>query len=154
MITLARHIIFLLCIVTVVIAAVVTKALQHSESADPHLRQVLFCALCFLAGSGVIAFALQFFMKWVGHILTCMFFGFFAGIMATNFISEVASGTTFSSLPVYLASYGLMIFFFGLSVVGLILLWRAEVWQIADAAPNGGSANRLGNRRVTERRYR
>jgi len=123
--TLARHIIYILCVTTAVAGAVM-KGGQHSDGTDVHLQQVLFCALCFLAGIGVLGFALQFFMKRAGHILTCIFFGFLAGIMATNFIAEVASGTTFDSVVGYVASYGLMLFLFGLSVAGLTLLWLTE----------------------------
>ncbi len=148
--TLSRHIISLLCVATAVVAAVLT-GIQLSEGAQVQLKLVVFCALCFLAGVGVLGFALQFFTKNAGHILNCIFFGFFAGIMATNFIADVASGTTFHSLSGYLISYGFMVFFFALPVVGLILLWRTEVKGTAGqcAAPNDGQATSLGNSAVT-----
>jgi hypothetical protein len=119
---LARHLIFLLCLAAVT-AAIIIAVVQSSDGVDVHLRQVVFCALCFLAVIGALGFILQFFFERTAQIMASIFFGFLAGIMATNFISEIISRTTYSSLASCLTSYGLMVLLFGLSVTGLILLW-------------------------------
>jgi hypothetical protein len=139
--TLARHIITLLLAVTAICVTAVTGSRQP-PGADAHLNQVLFCAFCVLAAAGVLGFSLQFFMKRTGHVLLSSFFGFFAGIMSTNLISEVANGTTFASAAGYVMSYGGMVLVLALSVAGLALLWIVEGRRIAEptASPNGGPA--------------
>ena len=120
---LAHHIIFIVCILTVVTAACLhgSRYFSHQEDEVP---RILFSALTFLAVVGILGFATQFFARRTSRVLSSIFFGFLAGIMATNFVAEILSGTRYSSLSGYLVSYGLMLLFFGLSVIGLVLLYK------------------------------
>ena len=107
---LARHIVFIVCILMVA-TSVWLHGSQHFSSPQNELSRVLFWALVFQSAVGVLGFVTQFFARRTGRVLSSVFFGFLAGIMATNFISEVASGTEYFSASGYFINYGLMIFF-------------------------------------------
>jgi hypothetical protein len=117
---LARYIIFTVCILTVTTSACLHGNRYYLHPQDA-LERIVFCALVFLTTVGVLGFVAQFFARRASKVLFLIFFGFLAGIMATNFISEIATGTEFSSLKVYFISYGLMLLFFVLAIAGLVL---------------------------------
>ncbi len=118
--TIARHVIFALCL-ALAIAAVILTAPAYFENRSDQFMQVLFCALCVLISIGILAFLLQFVMRRISTILTSVFFGFLAGVMATNFASDVVSQITYDSWAGYLMGYGMMALVFALAIAGLVL---------------------------------
>jgi small-conductance mechanosensitive channel len=117
----ARHVILVVCLTMAGAAACLTGQQHFSEPEDP-LLGVIFGAIAILAVVGVLGFVAQFFAKRTSRVLLSIFFGFLAGIMATNFICDIVGGETYSSLSGYIVNYGLMLLFFCLSVGGLALL--------------------------------
>ncbi len=124
----ARHTILLLATAAAVACAFLVGR-QHIAEPDDQFMEILFCATCVLAVSGALASVLQFVVRQVGSALAYVFFGFFAGLMATNFASEVVSGTRFSDVP---ADFGLMILLFAVSVAGITLIQITDKTQIAE----------------------
>jgi hypothetical protein len=118
----SRHVIFVVCL-TLSIAVVVWG---YFEEKDDQLIEVLYCALCVLMSIGILAFVLQFITKRISSIMTYVFFGFFAGISATNFIFNVVSRITYESWIGYLADYGPMAFFFVLPIAGIALIQATD----------------------------
>jgi hypothetical protein len=114
------HIAFILCILIATASACV---LGHQHFSKPHyeLIGVLFGALAVLVGIGVVGFITQFFARRVSLVFSFVFFGYFAGMVATNFIINLVSGTKYSSSSDSLKGYGIMLLFLGLAVAGLIL---------------------------------
>lgn len=131
----ARVTIFAVCILTVTASAYL-KGCQYFSKSHNQLSEVIFCALIFLVGIGLLGFIMQFFAKRTAQVLFSVFYGFLAGIMATNFISEMVSGTTYSSTSVYFISYGLMLLFFALAVVGLVLCQIPSPNALQNPPPN------------------
>gem|GEM_PF-2627339 len=135
---LTRHIIFIVCILTVATSACLHGS-QHLSPPQSELSRVLFWALVFQTAVGVLGFVTQFFARRTGRVLSSIFFGFLAGIMATNFISELTSGTAYSSPSGYFISYGLMLLFFVLAVVGLVL-FQIDEWPNKSPEPTAVGA--------------
>jgi uncharacterized membrane protein YoaK (UPF0700 family) len=143
----ARHIIFIVCLALAGAGAVLT-ARQHLARPEDRASQVVFWAVLLLAGAGALGFVLQFFAQRAARVVTCLFFGFLAGLMATNFVTDVASSVTFTSVTGYLVNYGLELLFVALPVVGTALFLRARDKAVAEAnaSPNASSATlRPGN---------
>lgn len=140
---LVRHIIFIACLVMAAAGAALT-AQQHFAKPEDQLGQVIFWALLLVAGVGSLSFVVQFFAERAAQVLSCLFFGFLAGIMATNFVTDIASGTTFPSVTGYLTSYGLELFFLALSIVGLVLFQPSGAKTIAEL----GAAQNVGQTKV------
>jgi hypothetical protein len=115
---LVHHIVFVVCILAVATAACLHGSRFFSHPQD-EMPRILFSALTFLAAVGIFGFVTQFFARRTSRVFSSMFFGFLAGIMATNFVAEIISGTQYLSPSGYFISYGLMLIFFGLSVLGL-----------------------------------
>jgi len=115
-------VIFAVCL-TLSIAVVVWGYFQEK---DDQLTEVLYCTLCVLMSIGILAFVLQFTKKRISSILACVFFGFLAGIMATNFVSDVVLGVTYESWIGYLVGYGPMVFFFVLPIAGIALIQATD----------------------------
>ena len=136
---LAYHLVFFECIAVAAIATFVS-ARQYFDHSRDQLSAVSFCAICLLLVIGALAYILQFFAKRTGRILAFMFFGFLAGMMATNFISEIVSGTTYPSVSGYLNNYGLMLFVLSMAVAGLTLsdISCSRDLQNTDSPANGG----------------
>ena len=124
----ARHTVLFLATAAAAVCAFLVRQ-QYIAEPDDQFMEILFCATCVLAGSGALAFLLQFVVRPVGSALAYVFFGFFAGLMATNFVSEVVSGTRFSDVP---ADFGLMILLFAVSVAGIILIQITDGTRIAE----------------------
>jgi len=136
-----RHTIFGVCLATAVAGAVLTRH-QHVLRPQDQLLAVVFWALVVLAAVGTLTLVAQFFAKRTASISACLFFGFLAGIMATNFLTDAVSGTRFTTITGYLTSYGLELFFVALAVAGVILYHLAAASTLAEpgASPNGGPA--------------
>lgn len=117
---LVYHIVFVICILAVATAACLHGS-QHFSHPQDEMPRILFSALTFLAAVGILGFVTQFFARRTSQVLSSLFFGFLAGIMATNFVAEIISGTHYSSPSGYFISYGLMLIFFSLSVFGLMM---------------------------------
>ena len=124
----ARHTILFLATAAAAVCAFLVRQ-QHIAEPDDQFMEILFCATCVLAASGGVAFLLQFVFRQAGSALAYVFFGYFAGLMATNFVSEVVSGTRFSDVP---GDFGLMILLFAVSVAGIFLIQITDRTQIAE----------------------
>ena len=94
---------------------------QHFSEPRDELVGTLFCAFVVLSTIGVVGFMTQFFAGRTSLVLTSIFYGFFAGTVATNFVVNIVTGTKYPTWRDYLMSYGLMLLFIGLAVGGLIL---------------------------------
>ncbi len=135
-----RHTLLIVCLAMAVTGAVLTRQQRVLRPQD-QILDVVFWALVVLIGVGMLALVAQFFAKRIASVSACVFFGFLAGIMATNFISDAVSGTRFATVIGYLTSYGFELLFVALAVAGVALFQRAA----AGASPNGGPAERFGN---------
>ena len=116
-----RNIIFFICLILSIIAAVLCGR-QYFEDKSDQLMEVIFSALCLLSGIGILSILMRYIWKRIGDILAYLFFGFLAGLMGTNIISDLLSGIRYDSLKEYLSSYVLMILIFGLSISGIYLV--------------------------------
>ena len=134
-----RHTIFVVRLAMAVAGAALTRQ-QHVLRPQDQLLEVVFWALVVLAAVGMLALVAQFFAKRTASISACVFFGFLAGIMATNFLTDAVSGTRFTTITGYLTSYGLELVFVALAVAGLVLFQRTAARPFAEpgASPNGG----------------
>jgi hypothetical protein len=70
--------------------------------------------------------------------------------MATNFISEFASGTEYSSPSGYFISYGLMILYFVFAVIGLVLFQKDD-WP--NQSPESAAVAAVMASHATSRRW-
>jgi hypothetical protein len=136
-----------------VVGAALTRQ-QHVLRPQDQILEVVLWALVVLAAVGMLALVAQFFAKRTASISACVFFGFLAGIMATNFLTDAVSGTQFTTVTGYLTSYGLELLFVALAVAGLVLFQRAAASAFAEPGANGGPATPTGNSGVTEGRHR
>ena len=141
---LVRHIIYVVCILTVATSACL-HGYQHVSPPQREYQLILICALGFLTAVGILGFITQFFERRTGQVLSSVFFGFLAGIMATNFISEFVAGTTYSSLTVYFISNGLMLLYFGLAVVGLVLFQISGSNVLQNQSPEPSAVGATGS---------
>jgi hypothetical protein len=135
-----RHIVFLLAVAAAAVCAVLVGK-QHFAEPEDDFAEVLFCATCVLTGMGALGFVVQFCLPRVGSLLAYLFFGFLAGMMATNFVAEVVSGTRFADVP---TDYGLMILLFTVAVAGSVLVQTTDRQEVAEhpAAPYSEPAAR------------
>lgn len=131
---LLRHTIFVVCILTVGTFACL-HGYRNSSHPPSEMGRILFCALAFLTAVGILGFIMQFFARRTGQVLSSVFFGFLAGIMATNFIAEIVAGTTYSSIIVYSISNGLMLLYLGMAVVGLALFQISNSYELQNKSP-------------------
>src|SRR5258707_15867243 len=95
-----RHTIFVVRLAMAVAGAALTRQ-QHVLRPQDQLLEVVFWALVVLAAVGMLALVAQFFAKRTASISACVFFGFLAGIMATNFLTDAVSGTRFTTITGY-----------------------------------------------------
>jgi hypothetical protein len=116
----ARQIVFVVCILLALTSALAVGK-QHFSQPRDELFGILFCALVILATIGILGFITQFFAERTSLFLASVFYGFFAGLVATNIIFNIVTGVNYSSLSDCLVGYGLMLLFLGLAVAGLIL---------------------------------
>ena len=113
--TIANHLAFVLCVL-IAIASAFVMGRQHFSAPQDDLEGVLFGALAVLATVGVLGFITQFFAQRTSRVLSLVFFGYFAGIVATNIIINMVSGAKYTSLADALMGYGLMFLFLGLAI--------------------------------------
>jgi hypothetical protein len=113
--TIANHLAFVLCVL-IAIASAFVMGRQHFSEPQDDLEGVLFGALAVLATVGVLGFITQFFAQRTSRVLSSVFFGYFAGIVATNIIINIVSGAKYTSLAYALMGYGLMFLFLGLAI--------------------------------------
>ena len=129
----ARHVILVVCLIMSVVSACLT-GWQHFSAPKDQLLGVIFGAVVLLAGIGILGFVTQFFARRTSRVLLSIFFGFLAGIMATNFVCDIIDGTTYSSPSGYLTGYGLMLLFLSLAVTGLVLLQISDSSELQNKA--------------------
>lgn len=114
-----RNLILTVCVAVTVVGVIIHWHTYFSKQRDAS-DEIVFWALFIAASLGSLGLVLQLLATRVAQVLTCLFFGFLAGIMATNFARDIAEGTVFS-MAGYFVSYGLEVLFLALSVIGLIL---------------------------------
>ncbi|MHC4666089.1 MAG: hypothetical protein ACYS9T_09060 [Planctomycetota bacterium] len=116
-----RYIILAICL-CVALYATIAFGVDYVKGERDQTTEILFSGFCVLAILGILAVLANFLAKAIASVTEMLFLGFFAGIMLTNIVSEILSGTTYNSMVGYLASYGLMALVLLLSVTGCCLI--------------------------------
>ena len=127
--TLARHVVFFICLAVVVPVALIS-GWENADDPD-EFGEILFCATCFLSCVGIAGFVIQFAARRIGSIFAYLFFGFFAGLMGTNLLSGILDGVIYDSFTEYLTSYGMMLFLLAFSITGIVLVQITDQRTIA-----------------------